>query len=228
MSFLNIDPIQSPIPVQPGQHYTMGGVDVDSTGAAPSLKGFFAAGECSCVSVHGANRLGGNSLLETIVYGAIAGESAAKYAQGLTKTGREPQAINDTLKREEERIEGLKNRDGTFKPTVIKQQLARAMADKVGIFRDEQTLQETIEIIRELKSKTGDMVLSYRGASVNQELICALDTIANLDVAHAIVAGALARKESRALNSYRLPTRDDKHWLKHTIATLTPMALLII
>ena len=134
MAFAGVDPIDAPIPIKPGAHYHMGGVHVDINGAAPHMPGLFAAGECACVSVHGANRLGGNSLLEGVVYGAITGESAARYVQSYN--GRGIEAAPAHAKEYEREVAALLERDNGPKQHEVRNKLAQTMQDKVGVFPD--------------------------------------------------------------------------------------------
>ncbi|MBM4080604.1 MAG: FAD-binding protein, partial [Planctomycetes bacterium] len=218
MDFAGVDPVLEPIPIQPGHHYTMGGIDTNSVGAT-AAKGFYAAGECACVSVHGANRLGGNSLLETVVFGKIAGEAAAQYVLGRAATGQGRQALEDALKRAEERIGQLRTASGAELPADIKDQLGKVMAEKVGIFRDADGLRAVLTEVRQLQERFQRIKLSHTGRKFNFDLLWALELKGNLDVAEAIAAGALAREESRG-SHFRtdFPKRDDAAWLKHTVA----------
>ncbi len=221
LNFLGIDPIKDPIPVQPGMHYTMGGIDVDKD-CKSKVQGFYAAGEASCISVHGANRLGGNSLLETIVFGAVAGESAAQYV--LAGAGKKnDKALEDGLKKDEERIQKLMDAEGKENSGEIKEALKTVMKDKVGIFREEKALTEALAEVKKLQERFNDVGVSYKGRRANTELMWTLELKGSLDVAEAVVAGALARKESRG-SQFRtdFPQRDDKNWLKHTLATYDP------
>jgi len=221
MDFIGIDPIEKPIPIQPGMHYTMGGVDVNMDGASP-LPGFYAAGECACVSVHGANRLGGNSLLETVVFGKIAGTKAAEYAKDKPKQPRS-NALERALKREEEGINRLLASDGKENPYKINAELRKLMPEKIGIFRTEKQMQEGLEKIKALKERFKRIRPVFSGKKFNYDLISILEVKGNLDVAEVVASGALARKESRG-SHYRtdFPKRDDNNWLKHTLATYTP------
>jgi succinate dehydrogenase / fumarate reductase flavoprotein subunit len=222
MNFAGVDPIKEPIPVQPGQHYTMGGIDCDKDCQTP-MEGLYAAGECACVSVHGANRLGGNSLLETIVFGQVAGESAAQFflGKGAATKSADTSLHELILKRETEKIETIKNKTGEENPFQIKKELQTLMKDKVGIFREENTLQEAVDGVRALRSRFQDSSLNYKGGNFNFNLIGYLDIKGSLDVAEAIALGALKRTESRG-SHFRtdFTKRDDDNWLKHTTATL--------
>ncbi|MFC2173479.1 FAD-binding protein, partial [Acidobacteriota bacterium] len=222
MDFAGVDPITEPVPVQPGQHYTMGGIDCNKDCETP-IEGLYAAGECACVSVHGANRLGGNSLLETIVFGQIAGESAAKFflGKGAATKSADTQLHESILKRETEKVESIKSSTGKENPFQIKQELQTVMKDKVGIFREEESLQEAVDKIRELKERFQNTSLQYKEGGFNYNLLGYMDIKGSLDVAETIAVGALTRKESRG-SHFRMDfsKRDDENWLKHTVATL--------
>jgi len=218
VEFAGVDPIESPIPVRPGAHYQMGGVKTNQWGET-ELPGLYAAGECACVSVHGANRLGGNSLLETIVFGRRAGKRAAEYT-----AGKVPRALSDaTLRTEEARIRTLMVNKGPERAWQIQEELGKTMSLNLGIFRTQKSMMEAGERVHELKARASLTFLQDRGKIFNTDLIQALELQALLDVAETIVAGALAREESRGAH-YRsdFPRRDDATWLKHTLAYRTP------
>jgi len=221
IEFAGVDPVTTPIPIKPGQHYTMGGIDCN-TECETVVKGFYAAGEAACVSVHGANRLGGNSLLDTIAFGAIAGANAARYVQGSSGK-RGAGALCDALKHTEQRIDVLCKSEGGENPADIKTVLNKTMDNKVGIFREESQLKEALHDIKALQEKYKQIKLNYTGKRVNLSLGWALELKGSLDVAEAVVAGALARNESRG-SHFRtdFPKRDDTGWLKHTLASFTP------
>lgn len=222
MSFAGVDPIEAPIPVRPGQHYTMGGIDTNADGAT-EVKGFFAAGEGACVSVHGANRLGGNSLLETLVFGKVAGESAADYvlAKGVMKAGQS--ALAAALKEEEEALAKLTDGTSDEKAAVIQRELGQVMHEKVGIFRTEAALMEGWKEVKKLQARFKKVRVGYGGKVFNQALIQTLEVKGSLDVAEAIVAGAYARKESRGSHFREdYPKRVDSEFLNHTISRHRP------
>ena len=217
VEFAGVDPIESPIPVRPGAHYQMGGVRTNQWGET-ELPGLYAAGECACVSVHGANRLGGNSLLETIVFGRRAGKRAAEYA-----AGKVPRALSDaTLRTEERRIKTFMGNKGPERAWQIREELGKIMSLNLGIFRTQKSMTEAGEKVRELKARASHVWLQDRGKIFNTDLIQALELQALLEIAETIVAGALAREESRGAH-YRsdFPRRDDANWLKHTLAYRT-------
>ena len=221
MEFVGVDPVTTPIPVKPGQHYTMGGIDCN-TECETVIKGFYAAGEAACVSVHGANRLGGNSLLDTIVFGAIAGANAARYVQGSSGKKGEG-ALNDALKRAEQKIDTLCKSEEKEIPADIKASLNKVMDNKVGIFREASELQEAFNEVKNLQERYKRIKLNYTGKRTNLSLVWALELKGDLDVAAAVIAGALAREESRG-SHFRtdFPSRNDAAWLRHTLAYSSP------
>ena len=223
INFAGIDPVEEPIPVQPGQHYSMGGISTDLSGATV-IKGLYAAGECACVSVHGANRLGGNSLLETVVFGKRAGAVAAEYA--LKKSFNE--FPKNALLEEEKKIAMLLNRKEGERVSSIKNEMQEIMDRNVGIFREKKSLKKAQQKIRELKERYKSLFIEDKGRVFNTELISALELGCMLDLAEVIVAGALAREESRG-SHFRTdyPKRDDENWLKHTLVYYTKDGLAL-
>lgn len=218
LEFAGIDPIESPIPVQPGAHYQMGGVQANGWGET-SLPGLFAAGECACVSVHGANRLGGNSLLETIVFGRRAGIRATEYIRG--KPPRTPS--DQTYRADQDRIARLHANQGPLRAWQLRDELGRIMSANLGIFRTKESMSLALEQLHGLREQARHVRLHDHGLVFNTDLIQALELQSLVDIAVTIVAGGLAREESRGAH-YRsdFPKRDDTTWLKHTLATSTP------
>jgi succinate dehydrogenase / fumarate reductase flavoprotein subunit len=221
LDFIGLDPIEEPIPIQPGTHYCMGGVDANIDGATP-LAGLYAAGECACISVHGANRLGGNSLLDTVVFGKRAGAVAADFVKDKPKQPR-TNALDRTLKREQENLDQMQRANGTENPYALNAELNKLMPEKAGLFRDEKLMAEGLEQIRGLKERFKRIRPVASGSKFNFDQIWTLEIKGNLDVAEALMGGALARKESRG-SHFRtdFSKRDDANFLKHTIATYTP------
>jgi succinate dehydrogenase flavoprotein subunit len=217
VEFAGVDPVESPIPIRPGAHYQMGGVKTTVWGET-QVPGLYAAGECACVSVHGANRLGGNSLLETIVFGRRAGQRAAEYSETV-----QPRALPDAvLRREEARLQRLLDNDGPERPWQVRDDLGKIMSLNLGIFRTQQSMTDALKEIRVLRLRAEAVRLQDKGKIFNSDLIQALELSCLVEIAETIVAGALAREESRGAH-YRsdFPKRDDGKWLRHTLATRT-------
>ncbi|MEK7777771.1 MAG: FAD-binding protein [Chloroflexota bacterium] len=216
----NVDLLKEPVPVRPGMHYQMGGVKTDVDGRA-TLPGLYAAGECACVSVHGANRLGGNSLLETIVFGRRAGRAAA---QDLKDARPLPPMSTSVLQDEERRIKALVGRqDKGIRAAEVRSDLGTSMKELVGIYRTGDQLSQATETTRGLQEKYKSVSVQNKGSVFNTDLISVLELQNLLDLGETMVAGAMARKESRGSHSRRdFPERDDVNWMKHTLAFYTP------
>jgi succinate dehydrogenase / fumarate reductase flavoprotein subunit len=221
LKFKNIDPIKEPIPIQPAMHYTMGGIDCDKNGVTP-MENLYAAGECACVSVHGANRLGGNSLLETVVFGARTGEYAARQIKGKAPTP-DIDVLNEALKKEKERMHMLSTATGKENPYLIRNDLSRIMFDKVGIFRNEADMKKGIEEIKALRERFKHIRPLARTGKFDYDFLWISEIAGNLDTALTIAVGALNRTEARGAH-YRLghTKRDDANWMKHTIFKCRP------
>jgi succinate dehydrogenase / fumarate reductase, flavoprotein subunit len=217
MVFAGVDPIYDPIPVRPGAHYHMGGVDTDVWGQT-SLEALYAAGECACVSVHGANRLGGNALMETITFGKRAGEHAADWA--LTHTTVEvPRSVEAGAEQE---LKELLDRDEGERPWSIRNELAETMHENFGVFRREEQMERQGEIVASLKERYERVVVDDKGEIFNNDLTQALELGFLLDLADCMVVAGLARKESRGAHArpYDYSERDDENYMQHTIVTL--------
>jgi succinate dehydrogenase / fumarate reductase flavoprotein subunit len=218
LDFAGVDPIESPIPVQPGAHYVMGGIKTNSWGET-SMAGLFAAGECACVSVHGANRLGGNSLLETIVFGRRSGIRAAEYVV----QAKPPVSDAGALSSEERRIAHLLKNDGPDRPWQVQEDLGRTLSGHLGLVRTRDKMAQALRLMKNLKARASRVRLDDHGKIFNTDLVTALELGSLVELGESMLAGALAREESRGAH-YRadFPTRDDVHWLKHSIAHFTP------
>jgi len=217
LDFVGVDPVESMVPVQPGQHYSMGGIEVGND-CATRLPGLFAAGECSCVSVHGANRLGGNSLLETLVFGRIAGASMARAMKG----GRRASIGRRRADAERKRVEEImSNKEGSYGPSVLRKGLKRVMTEHFGIFREERRMREGLAALRSLRAGLGNVQVHERDLGFNQSLVMALELRDMFLVAEAVAIGALAREESRG-SHWRtdFPSRDDGRFLHHSLVFL--------
>ncbi len=220
IKFLGLDPVEKPIPIQPAQHYSMGGIDADDR-CATSLEGFFAAGECACVSVHGANRLGGNSLLETVVFGRIAGEEASRYLEGLERKDASEKTLLDEALAEKKKIETWMSRTSGEKAHHLLGRLKVVMSERVGLFRTKTELGKALEEIRQIREDYGRACLSGISLRYSQVLVNMIEFAYMLDLTEVIALGALRREETRG-SHYRLdfPKRNDTDWLKHTLVTL--------
>jgi succinate dehydrogenase / fumarate reductase flavoprotein subunit len=219
IDFAGIDPVNDNIPIQPGQHYSMGGVSSDKNGMTP-MEGLYAVGECACISVHGANRLGGNSLLDTIVFGKRAGEHAADSIS--SKETQSDEAHLNALQDEEQYISDLMGGNGeNF--AAVRDELRSVMQQDVGVFRDRSGLETAVESIRQLIEKGRSVRVKSNAKSFNYELLNAIELRGMLELGHVIALGALLREESRGAH-YRTDflERDDEHWLKHTLTYQTP------
>jgi succinate dehydrogenase / fumarate reductase, flavoprotein subunit len=219
MVFAGVDPIHDPIPVRPGAHYHMGGVDTDLWGKT-SLEGLYAAGEVACVSVHGANRLGGNALMETITYGKRAGRAAADWALTHTTVSVPETAVSDA----ERELRSLLDRDEGERPHVIRDEMARTMHENFGVFRRQSEMQEQGELVASMRERYERVVVDDKGTLFNNDLTQALELGFLLDLAECMVVAGLARKESRGAHArpYDYPERDDENYLKHTLTTFGP------
>ena len=221
LSLLGVDPVSEPIAIQPTAHFSMGGIPTDTDSrvllntSGNATGGLFAAGECACVSVHGANRLGTNSLLDAALFGARAGETAAEY---LAATAGKP--FDETLvERCKSEIQALTEQDGEENHAVLRAELQAVMMEKCGIFRTRKTLEECLEQIGAIQRRFADVRLDDRANTFNTDLIGALQTRSLLLFSKVIVRGALAREESRGAHSRTdFPQRNDANWLKHTYA----------
>ncbi len=218
MEFAGLDPIETPIPIRPGAHYQMGGVKTNTWGET-DLPGLFAAGECACVSVHGANRLGGNSLLETIVFGRRAGTRAADFIRDCHL----PPIPATHLQRETQRVKTLLTNPGPERAWQIRDDLGKTMSLNLGIFRTKQSMQEAQHAIQALKARGQLMCVQDKGQIFNTDLIQALELQCLVEIAETIVVSALGREESRGAH-YRadFPTRNDTTWLRHTRSRRQP------
>jgi succinate dehydrogenase / fumarate reductase flavoprotein subunit len=213
-----VDPVKEVIPIRPAAHYSMGGIKANIKTETP-INGFYAAGECSCISVHGANRLGTNSTADCLVFGAVAGEGAAKKA--LSSSFRE--IPHEKLLAEEKRVfDKILGSEGNERVPLIRDEMRRIMNTKVWIFRRGDQLESALKEIRDLKQRFKNIKVEDKSAPFNTGLTSALQLDFMLDLAEVTIISALARTESRGAHSRRdYPKRDDANWLKHTLAYCT-------
>ncbi|MGD9581985.1 MAG: succinate dehydrogenase flavoprotein subunit [Vampirovibrionia bacterium] len=221
LDFVGVDCIDDPIPIQPTCHYSMGGVptnihtQVIGDVHGNVVPGLFAAGECACVSVHGANRLGGNSLLEAVVFGSVAGKEMSKQLD----TGVDHVSLpEEPEKRVLDRLTTLYKSQGKEKSAELREKLQETMMENCGVYRTAEKLSKQIEIIEDLKKRVKDVSLQDKTKVFNTELLEAAELQNMIEFSEVIVRGALLREESRG-SHYRtdFPTRDDGNWLKHTL-----------
>ncbi|MBI5822825.1 MAG: FAD-binding protein [Chloroflexi bacterium] len=218
--YLGVDPVTQLMPIQPTAHYTMGGIPTNKYGEVivddkdTTVPGLFAAGECACVSVHGANRLGTNSLLDIVVFGKHAGLKAAEYAKSAgfeTLPGDAESGAKSTL-------EALRKGSGTENAFDISNEMKQVMFADVGIYRNEKDMQSALDKVRELKERFKNVGVIDTGKIFNTELLNAWELGNLLDIAEVVAVSAINRKESRGGHSREdYPDRDDANWLKHTL-----------
>ncbi|MBV8281738.1 MAG: FAD-binding protein, partial [Candidatus Eremiobacteraeota bacterium] len=219
LDFLGIDMLNQPVPVRPGMHYIMGGVKTDK-GARTPVAGLYAAGEAACVSVHGGNRLGANSLLDTLVFGRHAGRNSADYVKTVTAMPTQAQS-EKALESEQNRVQAFLDRPVTAETHAkLRLELGTIMDEKVGVYRDEAGLNDALAKVGELQRRYQTVAVRDKGRIYNQALTFALELGYMLDCAEATILGALDRKESRGAQSRTdYPQRNDAEWLKHIVLT---------
>jgi succinate dehydrogenase / fumarate reductase, flavoprotein subunit len=220
-TYLGVDPATQMIPVQPTAHYAMGGIPTNKFGEVviddkgTVFPGLYAAGECACVSIHGANRLGTNSLVDLVVFGKHAGIKAAEYAHG----SRLPALPEDALGFTRQQIEAMQNGDGTEKVADLTRELRAEMFDRVMVFRTDEGLEQATKKIIELRERFCHIKVSDTGKIFNTEMVNAWELSNLLDLALVTAVSARARTESRGAHAREdYPKRDDVNWLKHTLA----------
>ncbi len=224
--YLGIDPAEKPIPIAPTAHYAMGGIPTNNDGQVLSgpdrtgdvVPGFYAAGECACVSVHGANRLGTNSLLDLVVFGRRVGMA---MADEIRRDSKKAPLVENPEARTRELLEGILARTDGEKAVSIRGDLQETMMKNVSVFRTDDTLAEALDDIPKIRRRAKTVVCGDKGKRFNTDLMDAVEIGFMGDYAEAIAAGARARTESRGAHSRDdYPTRDDANWLKHTLFSL--------
>ncbi len=227
-TYLGIDPVDAPVPVQPTAHYAMGGVPTDNQGRVirdeknTVVPGFYAAGECACVSVHGANRLGTNSLVDILVFGRRAGKDMARYIaqEDFAPLPPKPEESASALMA---RLRGGNGKDTIESVAAVRDELQKEMMDKAGVFRTAETLAAGRERVRALQERYRRVRIQDTGHVFNTDLVEAIELGFLLDTAQVTVEAALARQESRGAHSREdFPKRDDVNWLKHSLGYQTP------
>ena len=222
---LGIDAVTQPMPVRPTVHYSMGGIPVNISGQVRSgaeriVEGFFAAGECACVSVHGANRLGSNSLLECVVYGRRTGRAIAEFVQNRQLPKIDEQYYQQQAYAE---IEELVNRSGTIRINYLRQQYQDTLTEYCGVFRTEELMQTGLTKLQNLQQQYSQIYLDDKGKDWNTELIEAWELKSLMLVGEMILTSAIQRQESRGAHCRDdYPQRDDTKFLQHTLAYYSP------
>ncbi len=226
-TYLGVEPYTEPVPVYPTAHYAMGGIPTTVNGEVlrnntDKVKGLFAAGECACVSVHGANRLGTNSLLDINVFGRRAGIAAAEHALATTEAAPLPANGDSAIASLVERLRATTSGTGTENVAALRKELQETMDRNVQVFRTEESLIEARAVVANVKARYGDVAIHDRGQKWNTDLLEAIELGFLIDLAEVTIAGALARQESRG-GHYRedFPERNDAEYLKHTMAYAT-------
>jgi fumarate reductase flavoprotein subunit len=219
--FMGVDPVTQWIPVRPAQHYTMGGVRTDHTGQSPHLAGLFAAGEAACWDMHGFNRLGGNSVAETVVAGMIVGEFIADFVESPAGEIDIPTAlVREAIEAERGKLDVLLSGTGTERADDLKIEMQQTMTDRVGIFRTGSDLDFAVAKLRELLERSRSIGVRSSRDGPNPELVTAYRVQKMLKVALCVASGAQARTESRGAHFREdFPRRNDELWLKRTLAT---------
>jgi succinate dehydrogenase / fumarate reductase, flavoprotein subunit len=221
-TYLGVEPTKEGVPVQPTAHYVMGGIPTNAEGEAlldntgKTVHGFYAAGECACVSVHGANRLGTNSLLDLIVFGRRGGKAMTKFL----RSGAElPKLAAGAGEYTRAKIAEIKSREKGEKPAPIRSSLQKIMMKEVGIFRNAEGLERARNEVSELRERYKNVVIDDKGVQFNTDLLEAIELGNLLDTASIVIECAINRTESRGAHSREdFPDRDDKNWMKHTFA----------
>ena len=224
-SFLGVDPVYQLIPVRPTQHYSMGGVRTNKDGAAYGLKGLFSAGEASCWDMHGFNRLGGNSLAETVVAGMIVGGKVVEFLKG-TETVIKTAAVRDAMDKQNARIADLVScKNGSENPYTVRNAMFDSIMKGAGIFRNGKDLEKCVSELQEILGRARKVGLRSSGKGANPELTMALKIEGMVKLALCVAYGALQRTESRGAHTREdFPARNDRDWLTRTLATWAPGA----
>jgi succinate dehydrogenase / fumarate reductase flavoprotein subunit len=221
-TYAGIDVLREPMPIQPTAHYAMGGIPTNNDGSVISdarntvIPGLYAAGECACVSVHGANRLGTNSLVDLVVFGRRAGKHAAEYCKSTSFTPLPADAGREI----EAEIKRIREANGKTRPAVLRQKMQETMMDNVSVFREATAMQKALDVVRELKETfQNDLSIDDRGSRFNTDVLEAWELGCQLDIAEVTTVSAISRQESRGGHAREdFPKRDDVNWLKHTMA----------
>ena len=215
IDLVGIDMVEEPIPIRPGMHYMMGGIKTDVNGLT-NLPGVYAAGECACVSVHGGNRLGANSLLDTIVFGERAGNHAAEAALGMDYMEFDVDAV---VKQQQGLIQEMLDRpQNGDRVAAVRLDMGQSMNNNLAVYRNQAGMEETLRDLTDLDQRYSKVPVDNKGRIFNTDLVFALELGFMLDCAEAITVSALDRKDSRGAQSRTdYPARDDENWMKHVV-----------
>lgn len=221
-AYVGVDPVKEPIPVRPTVHYTMGGIETNQQ-CETRIKGLFAIGECSSVGLHGANRLGSNSLAELVVFGRLAAEEAVRHVQSAAESN--DTLLNAQAKDVEQHLHDLFNQEGGENWATIRDEMGQSMEEGCGIYRTPELMQQTVDKLAELKERFKRITVTDRSSIFNTDLLYTLELEHGLNVAECMAHSAINRKESRGAHQ-RLDEgcteRDDENFLKHTLTFYTP------
>lgn len=217
IDLIGVDMITDPVPIRPGMHYIMGGIKTDVDGLT-NLPGVYAAGECACVSVHGGNRLGANSLLDTIVFGERAGNHSAAAARDMEYAEFDVDAV---VKKEQERIQEIFDRpQNGDRVGTIRLEMGQSLNNNLAVYRDQAGMEETLRDLAGLEERYSNVPVDNKGRIFNTDLIFSLELGFMMDCAAAVTVSALDRKDSRGAQSRTdFPDRDDENWMKHVVVT---------
>jgi succinate dehydrogenase / fumarate reductase flavoprotein subunit len=217
IDLIGVDMITDPVPIRPGMHYIMGGIKTDIDGLT-NVPGVYAAGECACVSVHGGNRLGANSLLDTIVFGERSGNHAALASRDVDYVEFD---VDEVVKKEEERLQGILDRpQNGDRVGAIRLDMGQSLNNNLAVYRNQAGMEETLRDMTGFRERYASVPVDNKGSVFNTDLIFSLELGFMLDCAGAVTVSALDRKDSRGAQARTdFPDRDDENWMKHVVVT---------
>ena len=215
MDFANVDMVKEPVPVMPGMHYAMGGVKADIDGKT-AVPGLYAAGEVACISVHGGNRLGANSLLDTLVFGRRSGTHAAEMIKSVQHLSIDDSAAQDDI----DNINSLLSNEKNESFGQVRLDMGTGMKNHLGVYRDQNSMEKALELVKDVKERAKSIYVADKSKTFNTNLMFSIELGFMTECAEAIAASAIQRKESRGAHTRTdMPDRDDENWLKHILVT---------
>tara|TARA_Y100000814_G_scaffold149330_1_gene108600 strand:- start:2085 stop:3758 length:1674 start_codon:yes stop_codon:yes gene_type:complete len=215
MDFANVDMVKEPVPVMPGMHYAMGGVKADIDGKT-AIPGLYAAGEVACISVHGGNRLGANSLLDTLVFGRRSGTHAAEMIKSVQHLSIDDSAAQDDI----DNINSLLSNEKNESFGQVRLDMGTGMKNHLGVYRDQNSMEKALELVKDVKERAKSIYVADKSKTFNTNLMFSIELGFMTECAEAIAASAIQRKESRGAHTRTdMPDRDDENWLKHILVT---------